>query len=187
MNSAHMEYCASPEWRQRVVEQVLPLALDGVTLGDHTIEIGPGPGFTTDVLHTMTTKLTAVELDAGLAASLTKRLAGTNVEVVIGDATKLEFPDSVFSGGASFHMLHHIPTGEAQDRAFTELARVMVTGGVLVAADGIYNEGSKAFHEDDIYNPIDTEDLPHRLRSAGFTDVVVRGHELGWVCTARVA
>ncbi len=87
MNSAHMEFCASAAWRELVMEQVLPLALDGVTLGDHTIEIGPGPGFTTDVLHTMTGKLTAVELDAGLAASLTERLAGTNVEVVVGDAT----------------------------------------------------------------------------------------------------
>ena len=50
------------------------------------IEIGPGPGFTTEVLRTMTARLTAVEIDEGLAASLTERLAGGNVDVVVGDA-----------------------------------------------------------------------------------------------------
>jgi hypothetical protein len=58
---------------------------------------------------------------------------------------------------------------------------------VLVAADGVYNEGSAAFHQDDTYNPIDPDDLPRRLGRAGFTDVDVHVYEMGWVCTARVA
>jgi hypothetical protein len=54
-----------------------------------------------------------------------------------------------------------------------------------VAADGVYSEGTAAFHEDDTYNPIESGDLPGRLRAAGFTDVEVGDYELGWVCTAR--
>ena len=186
MNPGHMEYCASDDWRQLVHETILPAALAGVTLGDDALEIGPGPGFTTDILHTKTAHLTAVELDEGLAAGLAERMAGTNVEVVVGDATALDFEAERFTGAASFHMLHHIAPADAQDRVFAELARVLVPGATLVAADGVYSEGSAAFHQDDTYNPIDPAELDSRLRAAGFGSVRVRTYDLGWVCTARL-
>ena len=186
MNQAHMEYCASDDWRQLVHETILPVALRDVELGDAAIEIGPGPGFTTDILRTKTAHLTAVELDEDLAASLARRMAGSNVDVVVGDATALDFASGRFTGAASFHMLHHIAPAEAQDRALAELARVLAPGGTLVAADGVYSEGSALFHEDDTYNPIDPGDLEPRLAAAGFGSVVVRTYDLGWVCTARV-
>jgi len=187
MNQGHLEYCASEDWRQLVHETILPVALHGVELGDAAIEIGPGPGFTTDVLRTKTAQLTAVELDEKLAASLAQRMRGSNVEVVVGDATALDFAPGRFTGAASFHMLHHIEPAEAQDRVFTELARVLVPGGVLVAADGIYSDGSALFHQDDTYNPIDPDELEPRLTAAGFDSVQVRTYDLGWVCTARLA
>jgi SAM-dependent methyltransferase len=180
-----MEFCASEDWRRMVQDTILPEALRGVALGDGAIEIGPGPGFTTDVLRTMTARLTAVEIDAGLAATLATRLSGGNVDVVVGDATALDYGPDTFTGAASFHMLHHIAPDSAQDRVFAELARVLVPGSVLVAADGTYNEGTAAFHEGDTYNPIDPDDLAGRLGRAGFEDVEVRTYDLGWVCTAR--
>jgi len=186
MNPSHMEYCASDDWRQLVHDTVLPVALAGVELGDAAIEIGPGPGFTTDILRTKTAQLTAVELDEGLAAGLAERMAGTNVDVVVGDATALDFDARCFTGAASFHMLHHIAPAEAQDRVFAELARVLVPGAALVAADGVYSEGSAAFHQDDTYNPIAPGDLEPRLRAAGFDSVQVCTYDLGWVCTARL-
>jgi SAM-dependent methyltransferase len=181
-----MEFCASEDWRRMVHEMVLPVALPGVELGDDAIEIGPGPGFTTEVLRTMTARLTAVEIDEGLATSLAARLAGGNVNVVVGDATELDFGPDRFTGAASFNMLHHIAPAAAQDRVFAELARVLIAGSVLVAADGTYSEGTAAFHEGDTYNPIDPGDLRERLRSAGFNDIEVHTYELGWACTARV-
>ena len=187
MNQGHMEYCASDDWRRLVHETILPVALHGVELGDAAIEIGPGPGFTTDVLRTRTARLTAVELDEGLAASLAERMDGSNVEVVVGDATALAFAPGRFTGAASFHMLHHIEPDEAQDRVFAELARVLAPGGILVAADGIYNDGTALFHQDDTYNPIDPDDVGPRLAAAGFGSLRVRTYDLGWVCTARVA
>jgi len=186
MNPGHMEYCASDDWRQLVHQTILPVALAGVTLGDDALEIGPGPGFTTDILQTKTAHLTAVELDEELAAGLAERMAGTNVEVVVGDATALDFEAERFTGAASFHMLHHIAPAEAQDRVFAELARVLVPGATLVAADGVYSEGSAAFHQDDTYNPIEPAELVPRLRAAGFGSVRVRTYDLGWVCTARL-
>jgi len=187
MNEQHMVFCAGEDWRRMVQEDILPVALRGVELGNDAIEIGPGPGFTTDVLRTMTAHLTAVEIDPRLAGSLAARLAGGNVDVVQGDATALDFPAGRFTGAASFHMLHYIEPAEAQDRVFAELARVLAPGAVLVAADSGYREETVAFHEGDTYNPIEPDDLPGRLGQAGFDDITVQLHDLGWVCTARAA
>ena len=70
MNDAHMQFCASEDWRTIVHESILPVALRDVELGDEAIEIGPGPGFTTDILRTRTAHLTAVELDEGYPAAM---------------------------------------------------------------------------------------------------------------------
>jgi SAM-dependent methyltransferase len=184
MNQGHLEFCASPQWRQMVEETILPEALRGLSLGDDVIEVGPGPGLTTDVLRTKTAHLTALEFDPDLAHALAARLAGTNVEVVQGDATAMDLPSGRFTGAASFHMLHHIPTAEAQDAVFAEMARVLAPDGVLVAADGIENEATRQFHLDDIYNPIDPETLHRRLGRVGFTAIEVRVFEIGWICSA---
>ena len=187
MNSGHLEFCASPQWRQLVDEVIVPEALVGVDLGDDGVEIGPGPGLTTDHLRTRTAHLTAVELDPTLAGALADRLAGTNVEVVLGDATALGLADGRFSAAASFHMLHHLPTPGAQDRAFAELARVLAPGGALVAAAGVEDEALRRFHEGDTYTPIDPAGLVARLGRAGFDRIEVRIHDLGWLCTAVAA
>ena len=185
MNAGHMAFCASEEWRTMVRDSVLPEALRGVDLGARTIEIGPGPGFATEVLRTLTGHLTAVEVDEVLAAALAARLAEADVDVVVGDAAALAFSDGRFSAAASFHMLHHVAPTSVQDRVFAELARVLEPGGVLVAADGVHSEGSARFHQGDTYNPIDPVQLERRLHAAGFASVAVRTHDLGWVCTAR--
>jgi len=185
VNQAHLEFCASPAWRLVVEETILPEALRGLSLGDDVIEVGPGPGLTTDVLRNLTVKLTALEFDPELAAALAARSVGSNVEVICGDATVMDLPDDRFSGAACFHMLHHIPTVAAQDRVLCELARVLRPGGVLVAADGIDNEGVRQFHVDDVYVPIDPETLDGRLTQSGFTLAEVRVYDLGWICTAR--
>jgi SAM-dependent methyltransferase len=187
VNAAHLEFCASPEWRQMVEELVLPAALADVDLGGDVLEIGPGPGFTTDVLRTRAERLTAVEIDPPLADALARRLAGTIVKVIAGDASALNLPSDRFTGAASFHMLHHVPTDDAQGRIFVELARVLRSGGVLVAADGVFSEGSLAFHDSDTYHPIDPDGLAARLDAAGFTAIDVRPHDLGWVCVCRAA
>ena len=50
-----------------------------------------------------------------------------------------------------------------------------------MAADGIENEATRAFHEEDIYNPIDPEDLRRWLAEAGFCDVAIDVYDLGWL------
>lgn len=186
MNAAHMDFCLSDVWKKMLEEQILPEALQEIDLGDDVVEIGPGPGFTTDILRAQVGHITAIEIDPVLARPLAERLAGTNVDVIEGDGSELDLPDDRFSAAVCFNMLHHIPGTATQDRVFAEMARVLRDEGVFLAVDDQENEGSRAFHEGDVYNPIDAAELPSRLEAAGFRDVVVRPYVLGWICTARV-
>ena len=89
MNRAHLEFCSRPEWARLVEDELLPWVLDGRELGDDLLEVGPGPGLTTDVLRRRAARVTAVELDLALAEKLASRLAGSNVRVIAGDVTRL--------------------------------------------------------------------------------------------------
>ena len=154
-------------------------------LGADVIEVGPGPGLTTDALRTALPKLTAVEIDPGLANVLERRLAGTNVEVLNADATALPLETDRFSGAVSFTMLHHVPSALLQDRLFAELARVLAPGGVLVLSDSVASDALAALHEEDTYNPVDPGTLPGRLDAAGFTAIEVKVNDFGFVAHAR--
>jgi SAM-dependent methyltransferase len=187
MNEGHLQVCASPEWKEALRDLILPFALADARLGDDALEVGPGPGMTTDLLMVDLPKLTCVELDDDLAAQLADRLAGTNVEVVHADATDMPFEDGRFTGAVSFSMLHHVPTADLQDRVFAEVARVLRAGAMFVANDSMASDDLAAFHEDDIYNPVDPDTVGARLEAAGFIDVDVRANEYGWAAHALAA
>ena len=184
MNKEHLEVCASDEWRETLRDLIIPYALADARLGDDVLEVGAGPGLTTDLLRTDLEKLTAVELDEDLAAALAERLAGTNVEVVPADATAMPFEDGRFTGAVSFTMLHHVPTAALQDQLFAEVARVLRPGGTFVASDSVASAELAEFHHDDVYNPVDPATVEDRMLGAGFREVSVRSNPFGWAATA---
>ncbi len=110
VNDNHATLCASPQWAEHLQVDVLAPLLAGVDLGARMIEVGPGPGAATRWLQHQVGRLVTVEADLHAAAALTKKYAGTNVEVVTGDATELCFLDGVFDAAGSFTMLHHVST-----------------------------------------------------------------------------
>jgi SAM-dependent methyltransferase len=173
MNERHLELCASAEWARTVRDDILPWAVGDRDLGDDVLELGPGPGLTTDVLHHRLRRLTALEVDQRLAAALAGRLAGTNVRVVRGDGAALPFADGRFSGAVCFTMLHHVPSPVLQDRLFGELRRVLRPGGLLVGVDSLDRPEWRALHEGDVCVPVDPATLPARLARAGLEAVEV--------------
>jgi len=186
MNEAH-QACGGDEWRGMMRNVILPWAIGEVDLGDDVIEVGPGYGATTDVLSESVGHVTSVEIDEQLVALLEDRFAASsNVEIVHGDGTALDYPDDRFSGAACFTMLHHVPTVEMQDRLFAEVARVLKPGAALVASDSLASDELASHHGGDTYNPVDPASLEVRLRTAGFTDVEVRTNPFGWAAVARV-
>ena len=63
MNRFHRYYCASPGWARLVQTTLVPAVLEGAELGPRVLELGPGPGLTTEVLAGVAPELTAIELD----------------------------------------------------------------------------------------------------------------------------
>jgi SAM-dependent methyltransferase len=171
VNETHLTYLASPEWAQKLETDLLPWIEAAGEIGDDVLEIGPGPGLTTDILRRRARQVTAVEIDEALATALTGRLGGTNVEVVHGDATGLAFESGRFSSAAAFAILHHVPTAEDQDRILREVVRVLAPGARLFATDARDVDAVRGGHQGDTFNPLPLDDLVSRLERVGFEDV----------------
>jgi len=148
--------------------------LNGVDLGDAVLEVGPGPGLTTDVLRQRTLRLTSIEIDVQLARALQQRMARTNVTVIEGDATAMPFDDASFSGAVSCTMLHHVPSPELQDRLLREVFRVLRPGGVFAGSDSTPSLLFRLAHLLDTMVLVEPALFACRLESAGFVDVSVR-------------
>jgi SAM-dependent methyltransferase len=173
MNKQHEELCPSPEWAAYLQSEVLPAVADGRDLGATLLEVGPGPGASTDWLRHRVERLVAVEIESEAAARLAERFATTNVEIVCGDATALPFAADSFDSAGSFTMLHHLPTAALQNRLLAEVLRVLRPGGVLMGSDSLPSVELHHFHEDDVYNPIEPGTLLTRLQTLGYEQIML--------------
>ena len=173
MNENHARLCPSPEWAQHIHQDVLPVLTRDVDLGSAMLEIGPGPGAATGWLAERVSKLTAVELDPEAARLLADRYTGTNVEIVTGSGTELDFPAASFDSVGCFTMLHHVPTAALQNSLLAGAFRVLRPGGVLIGSDSLASDELHEFHAGDTYNPIEPASLLTRLQTLGFAPVTV--------------
>lgn len=172
MNFLHHWLCRSDRWR-KTVQQRIPWVLGGRDLGPSVLELGPGPGLTTDLLRLSVPCLTTLELDPKLAESLRSRLQGSNVDVVTGNATTMPFSDEQFSAVVSFTMLHHVPSVELQDRVLREVLRVLKPGGIFVGSDSLDSWLMKLIHIGDTLVPIEPATFGARLTAAGLEGAMV--------------
>ena len=185
MNVGHLEFLASDAWAQMLATELVPWMDSLGGIGSDVLEVGPGPGLTTDLLRSRADRVTAVEADPALAAALRERLDGTNVEVLLGDASQMSLPSDRFSTAVCFSMMHHVPSVEKQDAVLAELCRLLRPGGRLIGTDSLDLEALRDFHSDDVFVPMDPESLPDRLAAAGFTGIAVepREYELRFTAT----
>ena len=184
MNENHAKLMPSPEWAAHIQDEVLPQATAGVELGADLLELGPGPGAATDWLRHRVSRLVAVEQEDEAAARLAARYAGTNVEVVTGDAAGLGYPDASFDTVVACTMLHHVPTRARQDKVLAEAFRVLRPGGTFLGSDSLPSDDLHRFHEGDTYNPVEPAAFLTRLQTVGFTAITLRvAHNL--IFTAR--
>jgi SAM-dependent methyltransferase len=183
MNESHLKFLASPEWAHMVEAELLPWVLAAGDLGDEVLEIGPGPGVTTDLLRQRVDQLTAVEMDPSLGAALKERLGGTNVRVIVADARDAGLPASHFSTAACFSVLHHMSSADHQDQLFAELHRVLRPGCRFVGQDSLDLEPIRLGHVDDTFTPVDPQELGARLAAVGFreTETDVLGYHFRFV------
>ncbi|HUJ07077.1 MAG TPA: class I SAM-dependent methyltransferase [Streptosporangiaceae bacterium] len=178
MNENHARVCGSQEWAAHIQDEVLPALLRHGDLGQQMLEVGPGPGAATEWLRHKVSGLTAVEVDESAAAALVGRYEGSNVTVVVGDATALDFAAGSFDSVGCFTMLHHVPTRGMQNAILAEALRVLRPGGMLLGSDSLASDDLHQFHCDDRYNPVDPAWLLSRLQDAGCARIVV---EVDWM------
>ncbi|MGI9430759.1 MAG: class I SAM-dependent methyltransferase [Myxococcota bacterium] len=187
MNRLHRHFCRSAFWRKQLEERLLPWVLGDASLGSDLLEVGPGPGLATDWLRLRAERLTSIEIDEPLAASLEDRMAGTNVDVIRGDATDMPFEDDRFSAAVSFTMLHHVPSPQLQDRLLREVNRVLRPGGFFAGSDSISSRTFEWMHVFDTLVPVEPETFGARLEAAGFADVSVKAASRTFRFRARKA
>jgi ubiquinone/menaquinone biosynthesis C-methylase UbiE len=186
MNLMHRWLCRSGYWRKTIAER-LPEALYGVDLGENVLAVGPGPGVTRDVLVRRVRKLTCLEIDAKLAASLRQRTQREIVRVLEGDATAMTFPDATFSGAVCFTMLHHVPSSNLQDRLLGKVLRVLKPGATFAGTDSRWGVAFGVLHWWDTMVMVDPATFDQRLERAGFKDVSIRVEDRSFFFRARRA
>jgi len=173
VNENHATLCPSPQWAAHIQNEVLPALTADVPLGEQMLEVGPGPGAATEWLRHRVSRLVALEVDRQAADKLAARYAGSNVEVIFGDAAQMVFADASFDSVGTFTMLHHVPTAARQDRVLAEAFRVLRPGGALIGSDSLASNDLHHFHVADTYNPIEPSALLTRLQTLGFLKITI--------------
>ncbi|MGC1183943.1 MAG: methyltransferase domain-containing protein [Candidatus Dormiibacterota bacterium] len=172
MNLYHQRLCRSPRWAEYVAGEMIPAAVEGVSLAGRVLELGPGYGASTYAIRDRVHELVALESDQALAAHLRSRF-GSSVEVVLGDATDMPFEDSSFSAVLCFTMLHHLRDRASQERLFAEVARVLEPGGMFVARDSSGGWRFRLIHWCDVCTPLEPRRLRPQLDRAGLRTIEI--------------
>ena len=173
MNRFETWFCGSPFWRYVTRRQLLPWILQGSELGEHVLELGAGLGAATEELRSRAARVTSLEYDHAFAAKLGARVSGASVAVIQGDAATLPFSNGAFSSAIAILMLHHLRSGELQDRAFAEIARVLRPGGVFLAFEIPDAWLHRVGHIRSTFVPVDPATASARLTVAGFSHATI--------------
>lgn len=173
MNRFENWFCGSTIWRKITERQILPWMLAGYKLGDNVLELGAGPGATTEELRRRSARVTSLEYDRRFAAKLGARFSNTNVGVLQGDAASLPFPDGAFSSVVAVLVLHHLQSQEQQEKAFAEIHRVLQPGGAFLAVEIGDGWLPRFGHIKSTFVPVAPDAVLARLTSLGFPNTVV--------------
>lgn len=196
MNRFENWFCASSLWRTVTRKQLLPWLLSGVELGDHVLEIGAGPGAATEDLRKRAARVTSLEYSHDFAVHLARRdnrenrtnaehkNDATNGAVLQGDTSTLPFPDKTFSSAVAILVLHHLRSQELQERAFSEIHRVLRPGGIFFAIEIQDGWLIRTMHIRSTFVPVAAASVSARLNATGFSrvDIAFRRGRRGPYC-----
>ncbi len=173
MNRFENWFCGSLLWRRATERKILPWMISGYKLGDSVLELGAGPGATTEELRRRAARVTSLEYDRSFAARLGARFAHSNVGVLQGDAASLPFSDGAFSSVIAVLVLHHLKSQEQQEKAFAEIHRVLRPGGAFLAMEIGDGWLQRVGHIKSTFVPLAPATAFARLTSLGFSKIVV--------------
>lgn len=180
MNSFEKWYCGSALWRYLTRRELLPWMLKGAALGEHVLELGAGAGPATMEFARRAPRVASLEYEHSSALRLRSRIKHPNVGVIQGDAAALPFPDATFSSAIAILMLHHLKSPQLQDRAFSEIHRVLRPGGIFLAFDIPNGWIHRVAHIKSTFVPLDPATTVQRLTDAGLAQVTVDSRSGGF-------
>lgn len=173
MNAAEHFFCSSSLWRCFTQRQLLPWVLSRHRLGDRLLEIGAGYGAATSLLRQRAARVTSLEYDHRSSIKLSSHYNGGPGGAVRGDASRLPFPDQIFSSALAILVLHHLKSREAQDQMFTEVFRVLRPGGIFLTFEITDSWIQRVVHYRSTFTPVPPASAPARLSAAGFSRVAI--------------
>lgn len=110
----------------------------GIERGHRVLEVGPGIGYYTVPMARAVApagRVVCVDLQPGMVAKLSRRLAAAhaaNVDLILGDATRLPFRPAVFDRSVLVTVLGEVPNRRV---ALEEQARVLRPGALLAVGE----------------------------------------------------
>jgi len=124
----HARFSTNPGWSQWLFDHEAPPS------GARLLEVGCGPATTLWGANLEridpSWKLTLADFSPGMIEAA-RDLLGDRADYVVADAQELPFDDGSFDVVLANHMLYHVPD---RPRAFAEIRRVLVAGGVFHAS-----------------------------------------------------
>lgn len=148
----HMVSCANPQRSDTVLEVAAGTCICGRSLAPFVKNV---------TCLDMTTAMLAVGIDEA------EKQGFCNIDFVQGDAEKLPFSDNSFDIVISRLAFHHFPNPK---RCFSEMARVLKTGGKLIVIDMEAAEEALRNTEDEIETLRDPSHM-RNLDRAEFTEM----------------
>jgi ubiquinone/menaquinone biosynthesis C-methylase UbiE len=171
VNLIHRWYCRSDRWAGVVRGKLVPWVVGDADLGDDVLEIGPGPGITTEIIHRRAPRMTLLEIDPWSVGELRSRFGSDpGIEIVQGDVTAMPFEGGRFSAAICLTMFHHVPSVQKQDALLAEATRVLRPEGVFLGSDSTTSLRFRLYHLGDTCVSVDPDAFGDRLLRAGFRD-----------------
>ena len=146
--------------------QKLPWAIGNTDLGPSVLEIGPGPGLTTDLLRTSVPRLIALEIDPTWAGSLSSRLKGSNAQ---SKGTRRRCPLEIRNSRVQFHLPCCITflLENCKTRSSWNCSASCSPAVFFVGCDSLQNWFLRIIHLGDTLVPVSPDTFGARLERAG--------------------